>query len=145
MTRRTVAALCAAAVTAAGASDPKEAVMQAERDWGASVVNRDVTLLDKVLAKELVYTHSDGRRDSKDSYIQSIKTGTQKYSAVKHLAMEVKFVGKDLALLNCEAAVSAESQGRKFDGLKMVILHVYVLRDGRWQMVAHQSSRLPTP
>ncbi|MDX2152793.1 MAG: nuclear transport factor 2 family protein [Bryobacteraceae bacterium] len=143
MTRRTAFVGCAAAFAAAAAADPKAAVMQAERDWASAIVKGDVALLEKVLAPELVYTHSDGRRDSKESYITSIKTGTQKYGSFQHGEMQVKLVGKTLALLNTEAKVSAASLGRNFSDLNMVILHVYILRDGRWQMVAHQSARKP--
>lgn len=140
MNRRLLLSTIAAGAAAfAAPGGREEAVMQAERDWATGIVKRDFALLEKVLGDDLVYTHSNGRRETKAEYIASIKTGKQKYNLVKHGPMQVKLYG-DVAVVATEAAVNTESNGQKND-MTLVLLHVYNWRGGRWQLVAHQSAR----
>jgi ketosteroid isomerase-like protein len=133
-------ALCLLAVSAM-AADPKAMVEAAERAWATSIVKGDAAAMEKVLADELAYVHSDGRADTKRSYIDGIKAGKQKYERMDHQpGMTVRVYG-DTAWVTARANVRAGTA--QVNDIVLAFLHFWVYRDGRWQLAAHQSARLP--
>jgi ketosteroid isomerase-like protein len=137
-----IAILAAGAALLAVAADPKAAVEQAERGWAAASVKADLPALEKLLAADLVYTHSGGARDTRSSFIDSARTGKLKYEKLEHQKIEVQMVKSDVAFVAARADVRVISAGKPVD-MKVSLLHVWVKRQGRWQLVAHQSARLP--
>ena len=132
--------LCSAGLVFAASLE--EAVTQAEKDWASAVVKKDFTTLGRVLADDLQYTHSDGRLDTKESLIESLKSGKQAYHAAEHQAINVRPVGKDIALVRGVVRMTAVSGSATPTPANFSILRVYRLRNGQWQMLAHQSARL---
>jgi uncharacterized protein (TIGR02246 family) len=134
-----VLVLCAAA--AWGADDVK-AVEEAERGWARGVTTNDFALLEKVLAPDLVYTHSNGLVDSRDSYIESLRSGKSRYLKVEYSEIKVRLLTPDIATANCRALIVSMQQGKETP-MNLALLHVFKKNRGQWQMVAHQSARLP--
>jgi ketosteroid isomerase-like protein len=124
------------------AADPKAEVEKAERSFGESIVKADVPALEKLLASDLVYTHSSGTRDTRDSFLSNIRGGTLKYEKMDYSKIEPQMVRDDVAFVAARAEVRVVSSGKPND-MKLSLLHVFVRRQGRWQLVAHQSARLP--
>ena len=139
MTRRFLLSLAPALLLAAGAED---AVKQAERDWASAVVKKDYAVLDRVLADDLAYTHSDGRLDTKKDYIESLRSGKQTYDAAEHQSIDVRLIGKDVALVRARIRMTAAAGGKPAVPANFSALRVYQLKNGRWQMLGHQSARL---
>ena len=124
-----------------GAADVTEAVKKAEMSWAQAIVAQDYDALNKVLADDLSYAHSDGHRDTKASYIDSLKTGKQKYEKADPEDMAVKIYG-NTAVLTEKLRLISETNGKKSEPT-LSVLHVYVKRGEGWQLVAHQSARMP--
>jgi ketosteroid isomerase-like protein len=124
------------------AAAPEAAVEQAEKNWAAGITKQDFALLGKVLADDLVYTHSTGSVDTKQSYIEALKSGKSKYFSVDYDELKSRSLGKDTAVVTARLRVRVLSNGQPTD-MKLSILHVFALRGGQWQLVAHQSARLP--
>ena len=57
--------------------------------------------------------------------------------------MEARAVSKDVAILTARGEIRVVSGGAKPVDMKISLLHVFVKRQGRWQLLAHQSARLP--
>jgi ketosteroid isomerase-like protein len=123
------------------AADRKAEVEKAERAWADGIVQSDLPALEKLLAEDLVYTHSNGDRDSKASYLDRIRTGKLKYSKVTFRKIEVYLLKKEVAFTASLADIQVMSAAPQ--DMKASLLHVFVKRQGRWQLAAHQSARLP--
>ena len=123
------------------ATDPKTEVEKAERAWADGIVRADLSALEKLLAEDLVYTHSNGDRDSKASYLDRIRSGQLKYRKVDFQKIEVYLLKKDVAFAATLANIQVISTTQQ--DMKASLLHVFVRRQGRWQLAAHQSARLP--
>ena len=121
---------------------PEDLVKQAEKDWASAVVKKDYATLDRVLADNLAYTHSDGRLDTKQSLIESLRSGKQTYTAAEHQAIDVRFIGDDVALVREKLRMTAASGGKAATPANFSVLRVYQRNNGNWQLVAHQSARL---
>jgi ketosteroid isomerase-like protein len=124
------------------AAAPEDSVKDAEKEWAAAVVKKDYAVLDRVLADDLTYTHSDGRLDTKANFIEALRSGKQTYSAAEHQSMDVRLVNKDVALVRARLRMTAAVTGQTATPANFSILRVYQLKNGRWQLVAHQSARL---
>ena len=144
MIRRTISltSLTLAACFALVAADEAKAVEQAERDWAKGITSQDYALLEKVLGDDLTYTHSTGARDTKKSYIDSMKSGAQKYVALDFVELNVHMLDKNSAYVISRAKVKSVTKGVSSEPT-LSLLHVFARRQGRWQLVAHQSARLP--
>ena len=127
---------------ALGADRSADGVKEAEKAWAAATVAADERVLRSVLADDLTYTHSSGETDTKAAYISNLTDGTRKYHKLEHERMDVRLYG-DTAVLSATLQVEVASKGGTPNQMHARVLHVWTWKDGRWQMVAHQSLRLP--
>lgn len=132
----------AAAGLVLGAEKTADAVKAAEKSWATATVSGDEAALRNLLADDLSYTHSNGDTDTKAVFISNLKDGTRKYHKLEHERMDVRLYG-DTAVLSATVQVATAAKGAAPAPAHLRILHVWVHKDGRWQMVAHQSLRLP--
>jgi ketosteroid isomerase-like protein len=142
MTRRVLLTAILAAAPVLAADSPAKAVEKADRDWAAGIVKNDFALLEKVLANDLTYTHSNGNNDTKESYIGGLKSGKFRYTQMDLDNIKVNVLSKDVAITTSRAKGTALVEGKQTP-FGMVLLHVFRLKGGQWQLVAHQSARLP--
>jgi hypothetical protein len=109
----------------------------------AAMVDRDLALLESILADDLTYTHSGGRTDTKASFIKLIADPTHSYLGVDYSQEEVVPCSPDAALVRGRAQIRLLRAGGEKVSYPVLFLDVYAQRDGRWQMVAWQATRIP--
>jgi ketosteroid isomerase-like protein len=119
-----------------------EAVKAREKLWASATVAGDEATLGQVLADDLTYTHSTGDTDTKAAFINNLKTGARKYHKLDHESMDVRLYG-NTAILTATAQVETSQKSGSVASAHLRFIHVWILQNGRWQMVAHQSLRLP--
>jgi ketosteroid isomerase-like protein len=124
------------------AADQSSEVKTAEKLWATATVAGHEATLNQVLADDLTYTHSNGDSDTKSTFINNLKTGARKYHRLDHESMEVRLYG-NTAILTATAQVETSQRGGNVAPSHLRFIHVWIRQDGRWQMVAHQSLRLP--
>ena len=57
-------------------------IEELERQRFAAQVGKDHEVLNRLFADDLVYTHANGHRDTKTSYIESVRQGKSRYDQV---------------------------------------------------------------
>jgi ketosteroid isomerase-like protein len=129
--------LSAGLVAAADAGSLQEA----EKSWATAITKRDFVLLDKVLSPDLVYTHSTGVIDTKDSYIGAQKKGDRRYDAVTPLETKAKQYG-DTGVVTGKLRMQGKTSAGPFDDT-VLLTHVWIKQGGVWRLVAHQTTKLP--
>ncbi len=102
-----------------------------------AMLNGDVQALEEILADDLIYTHTTARLDTKASFIDAVKTGKTNYKSVELKAAEVRDLG-DTAVVTGHGKMHVGDN--KFE---IKYTEVYARRNGDWQMVAWQSTRVP--
>jgi len=118
----------------------EEAVLKMEQQWEDALTTSDTGALDKLYDQTLIYTHSNGKVDTKSSYISTIRSGATKYQSMKRDDIKVNVYGQS-AVVSCHWDVHVLSQGNKID-INARYLHVYVQQKDGWKMVAHESTRI---
>jgi hypothetical protein len=100
----------------------------------------DVPALERLLSDDLVYTHASGCRQTKAELLASIRSGELQYHSFA--SDEVKVRGyANVVLVTGRAAASVRAKGQELN-VRLLYLEAYVKQDGRWQLVAWQSTRL---
>ncbi|GAB2580218.1 nuclear transport factor 2 family protein [Spirosoma areae] len=130
----------AASVSITAASADEKAVIDTEKQRFVAQVNNDYAVLEKVLSNDLIYTHSHGGTDTKQSYIQAIREGRTKYEAIDPEEQKVRVYG-NTAVINglCRTKVTSNGQTNT---MRLRYTDVYVRTGNQWQMVAWQSLKL---
>jgi ketosteroid isomerase-like protein len=124
------------------AQSTKEVIETLERKRFAAQVSKDFDFLEKVFADDLSYTHSGGKQDNKQTYIQSIRDGKSVYDKIDVEEILVRDYGKT-AVVNGKIMITQPP----VDG-KPVMLHIkYVVvynKNGKkgWQLNTWQSLKL---
>lgn len=134
------ALVCAATLLAA---DPKtaDAVKAADKAWATATVKADEAALTKLLADDLQYIHSNAEIDTRATFIANMKNGVRSYQRLDHEGMDVRLYG-NTAVLTATAQVVTATKGTAAPVAHLRFIHVWLYKQGRWQMVAHQSLRL---
>ena len=102
---------------------------------------KDVATLQSVLADDLIYTHSSARLDTKKSLVDNMTSGATVYSSVEPSDVKAQDLG-DTVVLTGIAQIKVTANGNSL-AFGVRFTDVYAKRDGRWQMVTWQSTRLP--
>ena len=116
---------------------------QADTAWNQLRLHGDATALAPLLADDWLLTHSDGRTQHKADYLQELATRQRRNTRIDNEDVQVRRYG-DSAVITGTSVQAAVSDGKPWQG-RFRFTRVWVQRDGRWQMVASQSSRLAEP
>ncbi len=114
---------------------------QAELNRFKVMVAKDRAGLEAVLHTELVYFHSSGVADTKDSYIASIFSGKSNYQSIEAVELLTRVYGKTGINTGIVNIVNLSADGKETP-LKLRFTDVFVFENGRWQMVSWQSTKL---
>jgi uncharacterized protein DUF4440 len=141
------AVLFAVATTLSGALFAKDdartaALRTAETSRFEAQVNADAKALERLLDDGLEYTHSNGDLDTKKSFIDSLTSGTRDYISSVPTLETVRIFG-DVGVIRGKAKVTVGGKDRQPQDLHIGYTDIWVWKDGRWQMTAWRSARLP--
>lgn len=114
---------------------------QAELSRFKVMVAKDRAGLEAVMHPELVYFHSSGVADNKESYIASIFSGKSNYQSIEAVELMTRVYGKTGINTGIVNIVNIGADGKETP-LKLRFTDVFVFENGRWQMVSWQSTKL---
>ena len=118
-----------------------QVVLQVQLERMNAFVKGDLRALERLLAPEMTYTHTSARTDTKEAMIDSLRSGRLKYESMERQEANVRLYG-DTAVVTGRSRIHVVSGGADLR-FGLLFLEVFVQRDGRWQSVAWQSTRLP--
>lgn len=121
---------------------PERALVAVENDWSRAAINRDGAALDRFYADEYIFTNEDGVASTKAKEIANITSGMFRLTAYKFSDLKVNLYG-DVAVVTGQNTIKGtwEDLNKDISG-PYRFTDVFVKRNGRWQCVASQSSRI---
>jgi ketosteroid isomerase-like protein len=119
----------------------EESLKEAELNRFKVMVAKDIPGLQAVLHKDLVYFHSSGMQDSKDTYIASIASGKSSYVTITPEEMQQRVYGKTGINTGIVSILQQAADGVQTT-IRLRFTDVFVYADKRWQMVSWQSTKL---
>jgi ketosteroid isomerase-like protein len=117
------------------------AVLAAEDRRYAAMVDADLAVLDALCADELSYAHSSGARDTKEEYLEKVRSGYYVYRRIDHPVERATVVG-DTAIVvgRMTADLDVDGAPRTIDNLALA---VWTRAAGPWQLLAYAPTSLP--
>jgi hypothetical protein len=122
------------------AADPADGIREASAGWRDAAIKQDKAGLNRWLAEDLCYSHSNGLTQNKAEYIAAVTKGPAHYETFKESDTKITIYGSAAVLTGFEDVTPHNGQSYRVRRLE-----VYVKNNGRWQMAAHQSARVRQP
>ena len=128
------------AVLGLGASAEDE-IRSAEKAWAAAVKARDFAALDRIFMPGLIYAHATGPIESKQKYMDRLRSGAQRYDGITHEDTKIVLYG-DSAVAHSILRMQGVNESGPFNDHVMA-MHLWVKQGGSWRLAAHQTTKLP--
>jgi len=118
-------------------------------EYGKAVPGRDIAFLERVLAKDYVYTGPSGKMTNRAQALEYFKQQRDKpdYKSIslKHLNVKVHVVGKMALITNDWISVTSpiDSTNAEPTTYKGRYTGVFEKRNGRWMVIAEHDSEQP--
>jgi uncharacterized protein (TIGR02246 family) len=119
------------------------AVEAVERARFQAFVAGDAAAMRPLLADDLLYCHSSGVCQNREEMVGAITSKSTVYRKMDLLAIRPRVLGPDAVMINGKVDAVVVEGGTKVIPFQAIYTDVYVKRDGRWQLVSWQSTRLP--
>lgn len=117
-----------------------EAIRGLERDRFRAMVDGNGELLDALLSDSVIYVHTNGKRESKQQFIDAITAGRRRYRQIEIQSQEVLTVGSETCVVTGRALIEMEANN---GALLFPIAYtaVQTQEDGQWRLIAWQATR----
>jgi len=119
------------------AADPADGVREAANGWRQGAIKQDQSALQRFLADELVYTHGNGKRQSKAEYIADVTKGPSHYESFTPSDTNIRVYGR-VAVLTGIVDVKVP----KGEPYRVRTLEVFLENNGTWQLAQKESVRI---
>lgn len=127
------------------AADPAAAWRAADDARVAAMISADPAKLAATFSDELLYVHSNGKTDTKASFVPAISSHKSVYHAITYEQRDFREVSPGLVLMTGRCRVQL-GKAAPFNELYLSFLAAYRLEKGGWRFLAWQSCKLdPAP
>jgi len=121
-------------------ADQQQELTRLEEQWRTARINGDVGFLESLYAPELKLTGTDGSIIDRDADIAGFRSGAIKPDSIEREDMRILVYG-DAAIVTGRDNLSGRYNGAVGSG-SVRFTHIYIRRQGRWQLVASQGTWL---
>ena len=101
----------------------------------------DISTLAVILGADYEGHDPSGRPQDRDTVLESYRRGQVRFDELTVSDLAVRIFG-DVGLVAGVSRLRGHTESERFD-LQLRFLDVYSWRDGRWELVASQDTRLP--
>ncbi len=123
-------------------SSVEQELMQLEKESAAAAVKGDTTFLDRHTAANYVGTDPVGGVGDRATMMAGAKAGDPKFEALDLDEMSVRMAGTEAAVVTGRATVKGKlKSGMDISG-QYRFTDVWVKREGRWQVMAWQATKV---
>jgi ketosteroid isomerase-like protein len=136
--------LVASAVTRASAlqrvESDQDVLIKLERGWNEAFYRKDVAFIERLLAEEFTATYDDGRIGDKATELGLVAAFDQNVQSATPEEFAVR-VYRDTAVVWFTLRLVGIKDGQRSE-MALRYTDVWIIRDGRWQCVSSQSTRV---
>ena len=115
----------------------KNAMQQLDK----ALLQKDETILNSVLHKDLSYGHSNGWIQSKSDILNDFTSGKLTYNKIENNSSAIIVITKEYATVKTNTNAEGAVNGTAFN-LKLHIMQFWIKTKKGWQLIARQSTKL---
>jgi ketosteroid isomerase-like protein len=112
-----------------------------EQAWADAVKHRDIARIDQIQAEEYVFTDPAGQLWTKVRALDTVKSGSLTIDSFELSDVKVRLYD-NTAVVTLRVVWNGQFNGVDISGPQRMT-DMFVKRDGRWQCVASQTTRIP--
>jgi ketosteroid isomerase-like protein len=132
-----------AAAQSAPVKSDQDILIELEHNWDAAFHRHDAAFIDRVLADEFIVTYDNGVRADRTIELELAKTANENIESSTMDEFIVKEFGNNAVVWFTLHLVGPIKGQRVQNDYRFT--DVFVLRDGRWQCVSSQSTKVQNP
>lgn len=117
-----------------------EAIRGLERDRFRAMVEGNGQQLHALLSDNVIYVHTNGKRESKQQFIDGITAGRRRYRQIEVQSQEVLPVGREACVITGRALIEMEANNGALL-FPIAYMAVQAQEDGKWRLIAWQATR----
>ncbi len=121
-----------------------EPALEADKLRRAAMISADIEKISSLVTDDLVYTHSSGKVDDKKSFLEAIRSGTLDYEKIEPRNTVVRAKGGTVVVTGLVSITVKAPDGLKSFDARFTAVHMRS-KEGNWQLMAWQTTRLPEP
>ena len=118
----------------------EHAIRQLVNEQANAQQKNDTAALERIWADDFTFTNSSGEVQTKAQRLAEIKSGELKFESIRIDDVQVRVYG-DTAVVTGRGTVKGQRRGQDLTGQSRST-SVYVKKQGRWQVVATQITRI---
>ena len=118
----------------------QQALLGLERQWWDAIVRRDQAFSERIVADDYTFTDPTGAVHDRQADIENARSGAVVIESAQLDDLSVRVYG-ETAVVTARNTVKGRAMGQDISG-PYRFLDVFVRRDGRWQCVASQMTRI---
>jgi hypothetical protein len=135
-----LAAFLLSTVIVCAADNAIESVQRADQQRLRAMMASDGAALGAVLSEQMIFMHSDGRREAKRDYVKNLTAGDTAYADAKTSDVQAQRVTSDVIVLT-GAQSMRKKLGPDWSQIDLRFQSVWRNEGGTWRMVAWLSMR----
>ena len=125
--------------------DPGREIRALEAELNDAIVRADLEFFGRVFADDFTHTNHAGAFRTKAQWLANHKPGAKSpYDRFDSEDLAVRIYGETAVVTGRSTPQGKDSKGRAITG-RFRFTRVWVRRDGRWQVVAFQGTRISSP
>lgn len=117
-----------------------EAIRVLERDRFRAMVDGDVPLLAQLLSDNASFVHTNGKRETKQQFIDAISAGHRRYRQIEIQSQDVLPVGSETCLVTGRALFEMEAMNGALI-YPIAYTAIQAQEGGQWRLVAWHATR----
>jgi len=118
------------------------AVTAADNERQAAIMAGDRARLEAIFSDQLRYSHSNGKVDSKSSYVETLVSHQTVYESFDYKERSFSLVAPDIVLMTGRVLIHARNGEQKVEN-DLNFLAVWREEGGHWRFLAWQSCKNP--
>jgi hypothetical protein len=117
-----------------------EAIRGLERERFRAMVDGNGPQLDALLSDNVIYVHTNGKRETKQQFIDAITAGRRRYRQIEIQSQDVLPVGLETCVVTGRALIEMEANS---GALLFPIAYtaIQAQEEGQWRLIAWQATR----
>jgi ketosteroid isomerase-like protein len=124
-------------------STVEQEIQQFHREYGHAQLTNDIAMLERIWADDHIFINTFGVVQTKAERLADAKSGTRKIDSFHLDDVQVRVYG-NTAVVTSHATIKMQLRGQELS-FQARGIDVYVKKNGRWQVVAAQATRIAQP
>lgn len=119
----------------------REEIRELEQQIYDAMFNGDVSIIERLIADDMLFTAHTGQIFTKEMDINSYKSGAIKVNSINHSDQIIKVINEYTAVVSVLLEIGGVFDGQAASG-KFRFMRIWLKENNTWQAVAGQSTML---